>query len=150
VSRLRKNLLVLGAMLLVGGVVLLAVSTVVVTSLVARSVNDDELSVYLEPGEHELYASDFQPERHPVMIRIRDPWGNLMYEGPYLLQTDFTVVTEGIHRVDVTNVRADNGVLEVNHVVLPYQSLSSLGLVVLVVGMGSLVAGMIKPYSAHT
>lgn len=150
VSRLHKPLLILGPILLVGGVVLLALSTVAVTSLVTRSINDDELSVYLEPGDHELYASNFQPRWHPVMIKIWDPWGHLMYEGPYVSHTDFTVVTEGIHRVEVTNVYDNNGVLELNRVGYPYQSLSSLGLVVLMVGIGSIVVGIIKPYQAHT
>lgn len=77
---MRKNILVIGIVLLVGGVILLGVSRIQETKFVARSINDDELRAYLEEGEYQVHASHFVPENDSPKIKIYDSYGNLIYE----------------------------------------------------------------------
>ncbi len=149
---MRKDILVIGIVLLIGGVILIGMSRIRETEFAARSINDDELRTHLEAGEYHVHASNFVPESYPPKIKIYDSYGNLVYEEilvqekNYELKSEFEVHIDGIYRIKVNNVQDDNGVLEVSRIMYPFNNFSFLGIPLIALGIAFTVVGIIKPY----
>jgi len=108
--KMRKDFLVIGVVVLIGGVILLGISWIRETRFIARSINDDDLRAYLEAGEYHIHASYSVPEDHPK-IKIYDSYDNLIYEKDYAPESDFKVPIAGFYSIHVTNVQEQNSVL---------------------------------------
>lgn len=142
---MKKNILVIGVLLLIGGVIVLLISGIRETETMARSINDDDLRVYLEAGEYHIHASYSVREDHPK-IKIYDPYGNLIYEKDYVPELDFRTPTTGFHSIHVTNMWTGNSVLEVSRIWYRFKGLFPLGISLIALGVGSIIVGIIKPY----
>lgn len=147
---MRKDFLVIGIVLLIGGVILLGISGIRETKLVARSINDDEIRTHLEAGKYRVYASNFVPEDSPPEIRIYDSYGNLIYEENYASKSDFTVSTAGVYRIHVENMQESNSILELSRILYRFKTLSFLGIPLIAIGIASTVVGIIKPHNVQT